>query len=87
VQDTLEIAEDSMVEDNGYFGEATTAAGIPFSLVSTRVQFEGGPSLPKGAPPYNGQDRDAPGSALGLDEAPIRTQGQRNRRIASVGPW
>ena len=29
VQDTLDIADDPMVEANGYLGEATTADGIP----------------------------------------------------------
>jgi crotonobetainyl-CoA:carnitine CoA-transferase CaiB-like acyl-CoA transferase len=71
VQDTLDIADDPMVEANGYLGEAKTADGIPFTLVSTPVQFNGEPARPKGAPAFNGQGDDILRSELGFDEDAI----------------
>ena len=52
-QDTLEVVSDPQVEANGYLGETQTAAGVPFQLVTTPVQFGGTPSPPKRAPEFN----------------------------------
>ena len=68
VQDTLDIADDPMVEANGYLGEAKTADGIPFTLVTTPVQFNGQPAPPRGAPAFNGQGDDILRSELGMDD-------------------
>ncbi len=52
-QDTLEAVTDPQVEANGYVGETQTAAGVPFQLVTTPVQFGGTPAPPKRAPEFN----------------------------------
>ena len=52
-QDSLEVVDDPQVEANGYVGETSTAAGVPFRLVTTPVQFGGTPAAPKRAPDFN----------------------------------
>jgi len=52
-QDSLEVVTDPQVEANGYVGETQTAAGVPFQLVTTPVQFDGTPAPPKRAPEFN----------------------------------
>jgi crotonobetainyl-CoA:carnitine CoA-transferase CaiB-like acyl-CoA transferase len=52
-QDSLEVVSDPQVEANGYLGEASTSAGVPFQLVTTPVQFGGTPAPPKRAPDFN----------------------------------
>jgi crotonobetainyl-CoA:carnitine CoA-transferase CaiB-like acyl-CoA transferase len=52
-QDSLEVVTDPQVEANGYVGETATAAGVPFRLVTTPVQFGGEPAPPKRAPEFN----------------------------------
>jgi crotonobetainyl-CoA:carnitine CoA-transferase CaiB-like acyl-CoA transferase len=52
-QDSLEVVTDPQVEANGYVGETQTAAGVPFKLVTTPVQFGGTPAPPKRAPEFN----------------------------------
>ena len=52
-QDSLEVVDDPQVEANGYVGETSTAAGVPFRLVTTPVQFGGTPAVPKRAPDFN----------------------------------
>ena len=52
-QDSLEVVDDPQVEANGYAGETSTAAGVPFRLVTTPVQFAGTPAPPKRAPDFN----------------------------------
>ena len=52
-QDSLEVVDDPQVEANGYVGETSTAAGVPFRLVTTPVQFGGTPAPPKRAPDFN----------------------------------
>jgi crotonobetainyl-CoA:carnitine CoA-transferase CaiB-like acyl-CoA transferase len=52
-QDSLEVVTDPQVEANGYLGETHTAAGVPFQLVTTPVQFGGTPAPPKRAPEFN----------------------------------
>ncbi len=41
------------VEANGHLGQTATADGVPFTLVTTPVQFAGEPSPPKRAPEFN----------------------------------
>ena len=38
-QDSLELTKDVQVEANGHLGETATADGVPFTLVTTPVQF------------------------------------------------
>jgi crotonobetainyl-CoA:carnitine CoA-transferase CaiB-like acyl-CoA transferase len=52
-QDSLELTKDVQVEANGHLGETATAEGVPFTLVTTPVQFAGEPSPPKRAPEFN----------------------------------
>ena len=52
-QDSLEAVDDPQVVANGYVGETQTAAGVPFRLVTTPVQFGGTPAPPKRAPEFN----------------------------------
>jgi crotonobetainyl-CoA:carnitine CoA-transferase CaiB-like acyl-CoA transferase len=52
-QDTQEAVSDPQVIANGYMGETRTAAGVPFQLVTTPVQFDGAPSAPRRAPEFN----------------------------------
>ena len=52
-QDSLEAVDDPQVVANGYVGETETAAGVPFQLVTTPVQFGGTPAPPKRAPEFN----------------------------------
>ena len=52
-QDSLELTKDVQVEANGHLGETATADGMPFTLVTTPVQFAGEPSPPKRAPEFN----------------------------------
>jgi crotonobetainyl-CoA:carnitine CoA-transferase CaiB-like acyl-CoA transferase len=53
VQDCLEVLEDPQVVHNGYVQEAINAAGIPFKLVATPVQFDDEPLPPGRAPEFN----------------------------------
>ncbi len=66
-QDTLEAVEDPQVVANGYVGETETAAGVPFKLVTTPVQFGGRPAPPKRAPEFN-EHCDEILASLDLDE-------------------
>ena len=52
-QDTLEVTADPQVAANGYLGEAVTPEGVPFTLVTTPVQFAGEPAPPKRGPEFN----------------------------------
>jgi crotonobetainyl-CoA:carnitine CoA-transferase CaiB-like acyl-CoA transferase len=52
-QDSLEVVRDPQVVANGYVLETKTAAGVPFSLVTTPVQFGGTPAPPKRGPDFN----------------------------------
>ena len=52
-QDSLEVVADPQVVANGYVRETQTATGVPFSLVTTPVQFDGSPAAPKRAPEFN----------------------------------
>jgi crotonobetainyl-CoA:carnitine CoA-transferase CaiB-like acyl-CoA transferase len=52
-QDSIEVTKDVQAVANGHLGEATTADGTPFTLVTTPVQFGGVPSAPKRGPEFN----------------------------------
>lgn len=52
-QDSLEAIVDPQVVANGYIGDATTAKGVDFQLVTAPVQFDGVPAAPKRAPGFN----------------------------------
>jgi crotonobetainyl-CoA:carnitine CoA-transferase CaiB-like acyl-CoA transferase len=53
VQDTGDLADDPMVQANGYLVQAHTASGTPFSLVATPVQFDEESAATERAPDYN----------------------------------
>jgi crotonobetainyl-CoA:carnitine CoA-transferase CaiB-like acyl-CoA transferase len=52
-QDSIEVITDPQVTANGHLGETSTADGVPFTLVTTPVQYAGVPSPPKRAPEFN----------------------------------
>jgi crotonobetainyl-CoA:carnitine CoA-transferase CaiB-like acyl-CoA transferase len=66
-QDSLEAVSDPQVVANGYVGETETAAGVPFKLVTTPVQFDGTPAPPKRAPEFN-EHCDEILASIDLDE-------------------
>jgi len=66
-QDSLEAVDDPQVVANGYVGETATAAGVPFKLVTTPVQFDGTPAPPKRAPEFN-EHCDEILASIDLDE-------------------
>ena len=53
VQDTGDLADDPMVQANNYLIHAQTAAGTPFSLVATPVQFNEESAETERAPDYH----------------------------------
>jgi crotonobetainyl-CoA:carnitine CoA-transferase CaiB-like acyl-CoA transferase len=65
-QDSLELTKDVQVEANGHLGQTATADGVPFTLVTTPVQFAGQPSPPKRAPEFNEHCEDILAS-IGVD--------------------
>jgi crotonobetainyl-CoA:carnitine CoA-transferase CaiB-like acyl-CoA transferase len=67
VQNTLEIAEDPMVEANGYLLPLETSDGTPFTLVATPVQFDEEPAKPARSPDFNEQGDTILTGMLGLD--------------------
>jgi crotonobetainyl-CoA:carnitine CoA-transferase CaiB-like acyl-CoA transferase len=71
IQDTLEVADDPMAVANGYVLETATRDGVPFRLVTTPVQFGGGPSAPGRAPDFNEHGDEILGDLLGLDDERI----------------
>jgi crotonobetainyl-CoA:carnitine CoA-transferase CaiB-like acyl-CoA transferase len=42
VQDTVHIADDPMIQENGYLMETVSHDGVPFTMVSTPVMFVAG---------------------------------------------
>jgi crotonobetainyl-CoA:carnitine CoA-transferase CaiB-like acyl-CoA transferase len=66
VQDTLECAVDPQSVANGYMQDCETAAGVPFQLVASPVQFGGEPAPAGRAPEYN-EHGDAILEELGID--------------------
>lgn len=67
VQDTADLAADPQVRANGYIVRTQTAAGTPFSLVATPVQFDGEPAPTERAPEYNEHGDDILTGLLSLD--------------------
>lgn len=53
MHDSLNIADDPMVQANDYLLETSTADGIPFKLVATPVQFNGEANQPRRSPTFN----------------------------------
>jgi len=66
IQDTLEAAQDVQSVANGYLQPCTTAAGVPFQLVASPVQFDEQPAVPGRAPEFN-EHGDQILADLGLD--------------------
>ncbi|OAA27457.1 putative acyl-CoA transferase/carnitine dehydratase [Frankia sp. EI5c] len=66
VQDTLEAANDPQSVANGYLQPCETAAGFPFSMVASPVQFDEQPAAPRRAPEFN-EHGDAILADLGFD--------------------
>jgi crotonobetainyl-CoA:carnitine CoA-transferase CaiB-like acyl-CoA transferase len=71
VQDTVNIADDLMVQENGYLLETTSHDGIPFKLVSTPVMFDKQKRTPGRAPAFNEHGDEILARELGLDEEAI----------------
>jgi crotonobetainyl-CoA:carnitine CoA-transferase CaiB-like acyl-CoA transferase len=70
VQDTLEAAADPQTVANGYIGDCTNAAGLPFQMVVAPMQYDGAPAQPKRAPDFN-EHGDAILAGLGLGEEEV----------------
>ncbi len=66
VQDTLEATDDPQTVANGYVQDSATAAGVPFRLVASPVQYDGAPSPVGRAPEFN-EHGDAILGELGID--------------------
>jgi crotonobetainyl-CoA:carnitine CoA-transferase CaiB-like acyl-CoA transferase len=79
VQNTVNIAEDPMVIENGYLLETKSQAGTPFHLVATPVQFDGEQRTPGRSPGFNEHGDEILARELGLDEEAII-----NLKIAGV---
>jgi len=67
VQDTVNIADDPMVKENGYLLEAVSHDGVPFHLVSTPVMFDKEKRAPGRAPAFNEHGDEILARELGLD--------------------
>ena len=64
----LDIADDPMVDANGYIAETKTAEGTPFRLVTPPMQFGGVTAPAMRSPEFNEHGDDILQSELGLDE-------------------
>ncbi len=71
VQNTVDIADDPMVQANGYLQETESADGVPFHLVSTPVMFDGERRRPGRSPRFNEHGDEILARELGLDEEAI----------------
>jgi crotonobetainyl-CoA:carnitine CoA-transferase CaiB-like acyl-CoA transferase len=71
VQDTLNIADDPMVQENGYLLETVNQDGVPFRMVSTPVMFDKEQRTPGRAPGFNEHGEEILARELGLDEEAI----------------
>jgi crotonobetainyl-CoA:carnitine CoA-transferase CaiB-like acyl-CoA transferase len=71
VQDTVNIADDPMVQENGYLLETKTQEGVPFKLVTTPVQFDQEQRTPGRSPGFNEHGDEILAGELGLDEEQI----------------
>ncbi len=52
VQTPAELCQDPAVVANGYVAHTRTVSGVPFSLPTNPVQFDGGAVIPPGAPEH-----------------------------------
>ena len=67
VQDTVNIADDPMVQANGYLLETVSHDGVPFTMVSTPVMFDKEQRTPGRAPAFNEHGDQILARELGLD--------------------
>jgi crotonobetainyl-CoA:carnitine CoA-transferase CaiB-like acyl-CoA transferase len=67
VVDTLEVADDPQTIANGYVQGLQSKNGIPFSLVTTPVQFNGAPAPTSRGPEFNEHGDEILTEKLGLD--------------------
>ena len=65
--DTIDVADDPQTIANGYLQEIQSKGGIPFTLVSTPVQFNGAPSPTSRAPEFNEHGDEILTEQLGFD--------------------
>jgi crotonobetainyl-CoA:carnitine CoA-transferase CaiB-like acyl-CoA transferase len=68
VQDSVNIADDPMVQENGYLLETKNRAGIPFKLVTPPVQFDQEQRTPGRSPDFNEHGDEILTEQLGFDE-------------------
>jgi crotonobetainyl-CoA:carnitine CoA-transferase CaiB-like acyl-CoA transferase len=71
VQNTVNIVEDPMVIENGYFLETQSQSGTRFSMVATPVQFDQEQRTPGRSPGFNEHGDEILARELGLDETAI----------------
>ena len=71
VQDTVNIADDPMVQENGYLLETVSQDGIAFKMVSTPIMFDKEQRPPGRAPGFNEHGDEILSRELGLDEEAI----------------
>jgi crotonobetainyl-CoA:carnitine CoA-transferase CaiB-like acyl-CoA transferase len=71
VQDSIDIADDQMVIENGYLLPTKTQNGVEITLVATPIQYDGIPSPPGRSPGFNEHGDDILRNELGLDEEAI----------------
>ena len=70
VQNTLEVAADPQVRNNGYMASAVTKDGREIELVAAPVRFDEKPTQTARAPELN-EHRDQIRRQIGLDEKRI----------------
>jgi crotonobetainyl-CoA:carnitine CoA-transferase CaiB-like acyl-CoA transferase len=71
VQDTVDVAEDPMVQENGYLLETSNEEGTQFVMVTTPVQFDLEQRPPGRSPGFNEHGDAILARDLGLDESAI----------------
>jgi len=67
VLDTIDVADDPQTIANGYLQEVHSKGGVPFTLVSTPVQFNGEPAPTHRGPEFNEHGDEILTEKLGLD--------------------
>ena len=73
VQDSVEIADDPMVGENGYLLETTTQNGVAIALVTTPIQFDEVPSPPGRSPGFNEHGDEILATSSGSTRRPSST--------------